>query len=127
MWKAWPCPPGTVLGWVLLMTLWLPMLDYGRSYAPQIARFANHPASPTRLCADLGFEHCPSGCFALAHRLEHRAHCQRCGAMRLAHHRHPYEWQARSNTYAAQWLPVRNVLRPTNRDDQWLVLQRRNP
>ena len=36
-------------------------------------------------------------------------------------------WQASSTAYAAQWLPVRNVLRPTNRDDQWLVLQRRNP
>ena len=27
---------GATLGWLLLMTLWLPLLNYARSYAPQV-------------------------------------------------------------------------------------------
>lgn len=35
IWKSLALPAGgAVLCWVLLMTLWLPMLDYARSYAP---------------------------------------------------------------------------------------------
>ncbi len=38
IWKSLVLPAGgATLGWVLLMTLWLPLLDYGRSYTPQVA------------------------------------------------------------------------------------------
>lgn len=37
IWKSLVLPAGgAVLGWLLLMTLWLPLLDYARSYAPQM-------------------------------------------------------------------------------------------
>lgn len=37
IWKSLVLPAaGTTLCWLLLMTLWLPALDYGRSYAPQM-------------------------------------------------------------------------------------------
>lgn len=39
LWKSLVLPAGgATLGWVLLMTLWLPMLDYARGYAAQISK-----------------------------------------------------------------------------------------
>lgn len=39
MWKSLVLPAGgTALCWLLLMTLWLPMLDFARSYAPLVHR-----------------------------------------------------------------------------------------
>jgi FtsH-binding integral membrane protein len=39
IWKSLALPAGgAVLCWVLLMTLWLPLLDYARSYAPLVRR-----------------------------------------------------------------------------------------
>ncbi|WPB58714.1 hypothetical protein [Xylophilus sp. GOD-11R] len=39
LWKSLVLPAGGAgLGWLLLMTLWLPLLDYARSYAPQVDR-----------------------------------------------------------------------------------------
>jgi 4-amino-4-deoxy-L-arabinose transferase-like glycosyltransferase len=39
MWKSMVLPAGgTALCWLLLMTLWLPMLDFARSYAPLVHR-----------------------------------------------------------------------------------------
>jgi 4-amino-4-deoxy-L-arabinose transferase-like glycosyltransferase len=41
MWKSMVLPAGgTALCWLLLMTLWLPMLDFARSYAPLVRRVA---------------------------------------------------------------------------------------
>lgn len=42
LWKSLVLPAGgTTLSWVLLMTLWLPLLDYARSYAPTSRQIAN--------------------------------------------------------------------------------------
>lgn len=39
LWKSLVLPAaGTTLCWLLLMTLWLPLLDHGRSYAPLITK-----------------------------------------------------------------------------------------
>lgn len=39
LWKSLVLPAsGATLAWLLLMTLWLPLLDYARSYAPQVQR-----------------------------------------------------------------------------------------
>ena len=39
MWKSMVLPAGgTAVCWLLLMTLWLPMLDFARSYAPLVQR-----------------------------------------------------------------------------------------
>jgi 4-amino-4-deoxy-L-arabinose transferase-like glycosyltransferase len=39
LWKSLALPAGgAILCWMLLMTLWLPLLDFGRSYAPLAAR-----------------------------------------------------------------------------------------
>lgn len=42
IWKSLVLPAGgTVLSWLLLMTLWMPLLNYARSYAAQIAKIEN--------------------------------------------------------------------------------------
>ena len=43
LWKSMVLPAGGVaLCWLLAMTLWLPLLDYGRSYRPMVQRIARH-------------------------------------------------------------------------------------
>ena len=43
LWKSLVIPAsGAVTCWVLLTTLWMPILDYARSYAPMIARVQLH-------------------------------------------------------------------------------------
>lgn len=43
LWKSLVLPAsGVALSWLLLMTLWLPLLDYARSYRPLIERVARH-------------------------------------------------------------------------------------
>lgn len=43
LWKSLVLPAGGVaLCWLLLMTLWLPLLDYARSYRPWTERLARH-------------------------------------------------------------------------------------
>lgn len=45
VWKSMVIPAGGVaLCWLLLMTLWLPMLDYSRSLRPWVERLAPHVA-----------------------------------------------------------------------------------
>jgi len=43
LWKSLVLPAsGVALCWLLLMTLWLPLLDYARSYRPWVTRIARH-------------------------------------------------------------------------------------
>lgn len=43
IWKSMVLPAtGVTLCWLLLMTLWLPLLDHGRSYGPLARRLATH-------------------------------------------------------------------------------------
>ena len=43
LWKSMVLPAsGVALCWLLLMTLWLPLLDYARSYRPLVQRISQH-------------------------------------------------------------------------------------
>ena len=45
LWKSMVLPAsGVALCWLLLMTLWLPLLDHARSYRPLVMRIAQHIA-----------------------------------------------------------------------------------
>jgi 4-amino-4-deoxy-L-arabinose transferase-like glycosyltransferase len=49
LWKSLVLPAsGVALCWLLLMTLWLPLLDYARSYRPWVERLARHV--PPKAC-----------------------------------------------------------------------------
>ncbi len=46
LWKSLVLPAsGVALCWLLLMSLWLPLLDYARSYRPLVERIARHVPS----------------------------------------------------------------------------------
>jgi len=48
LWKTLVLPAGgTALCWMLLMTLWLPPIDYARSYEPQIRAVAERVGQPS--------------------------------------------------------------------------------
>lgn len=52
LWKSLVLPAGGVaLCFLLLMTLWLPLLDYARSYRPMMQRVAAHVPSSSLICA----------------------------------------------------------------------------
>ncbi|MEX8502531.1 MAG: hypothetical protein AB3X41_05750 [Leptothrix ochracea] len=55
LWKSLVLPAsGVALSWLLLMTLWLPLLDHARSYRMLIDRVAQHlPAQSCVVAADL--------------------------------------------------------------------------
>jgi len=47
LWKTLVLPAGgAALSWLLVMTLWLPPLDYARSYVPQVRAVAEHVGQP---------------------------------------------------------------------------------
>ena len=47
LWKTLVLPAGgAALCWMLLMTLWLPVLDYARSYAPQVHAISERVGQP---------------------------------------------------------------------------------
>ena len=49
LWKSMVLPAsGVALCWLLVMTLWLPLLDYARSYRPLVERISRHV--PTQAC-----------------------------------------------------------------------------
>jgi 4-amino-4-deoxy-L-arabinose transferase-like glycosyltransferase len=53
IWKSLVLPAsGAALGWLLLTTLWLPLLDYARSYAPQ-ARKLSAALGPNPGCVQM--------------------------------------------------------------------------
>jgi 4-amino-4-deoxy-L-arabinose transferase-like glycosyltransferase len=52
LWKSLVLPAGGVaLCWLLLMTLWLPALDYARSARPFVERLAKHLPADALVCA----------------------------------------------------------------------------
>lgn len=52
LWKSMVLPAaGVALGWLLAMTLWLPALDYARSYRPLLQRVARHVPHDTACIA----------------------------------------------------------------------------
>lgn len=57
LWKSLVLPAaGTTLGWSLLMTLWLPLLDYGRSYTPLVTQIKS-AIGPAQCVQAIGLTH----------------------------------------------------------------------
>ena len=129
IWKSLVLPAGgAALGWVLLMTLWLPLLNYGRSYAPQVAQLRQameHPPNglPLRI-----------GDCVTAHGLDQpliAALAYHGGLdMRAADDAAQCRWAIANPTadplqaLALQaWEPIATVTRPTDRRDQLTILR----
>ena len=132
LWKSLILPAGgTTLAWLLLMTLWLPLLDYGRSYAPQVA-LAVRAIEQSKDASDTPDDACvinyglsPSAVAALTYH----------GALTVAT---PLQvglcrWVIADEAAfppvaqalpPSQWRQVATAVRPTDRSDRWIVLRR---
>lgn len=120
LWKSLVLPAsGATLGWLLVMTLWLPLLDYGRSFAPQVAG----------VTAALGRQ---PGCVA-GHGLSRAqiAALQYHGGLGMADagQHASCDWlvadaSARPRPDPQRWQLMASVSRPTERNDRLLVLRR---
>jgi len=121
LWKSLVLPAGGVaLCWLLLMTLWLPLLNYARSYRPWVHRVAE--LVPRGQCV-----HAPSLSRSQLAALEVS------GAWRVftAPTAEPCEWLLVSAPISADplpprpgWQPVGRANRPTDRDESILVYRR---
>lgn len=128
LWKSLALPAGgTALCWLLLMTLWLPALDYGRSYAPQMQQVvrAVEPAACVQLHGLGAAQRAALRIYGGWPQFEATdAQAPRCPWMltearlqRLL----PYLLDMRV------WRPARFVQRPVGRDERWLLLRRVPP
>jgi hypothetical protein len=121
LWKSLVLPAGGVaLLWLLLMTLWLPLLDYARSNRPWVERLAAH--IPAGACIDAtGYPRTAVasleqyGRWRVSARGSPAADC----AIRLQQER-----RGEAARVPAGWEVAARVRRPTDRDELTLVLRR---
>lgn len=123
LWKSLVLPAsGVALIWLLVMSLWLPVLDYARSYRPQVRQIARHvPASTS--CIN-GFELPRPMLAALTYfgryhvDATERAEVSRCSYwVRL-------ERRGRPLPVPEGWALVARERRPTDRDEITAILRR---
>jgi hypothetical protein len=123
LWKSLVLPAGGVaLAWLLLMTLWLPLLDYARSNRPWVARIAPHV--PAGACvAATGYSRAAVASLEQFGRWRvdalpgAKAGC----SVRLRQVR-----RGESVPIPDGWELAARVRRPTDRDETTLVLRRRS-
>ena len=121
LWKSLVLPAGGVaLAWLLLMTLWLPLLDYARSNRPWVARIAPHV--PAGACIDAaGSTRAAVAALEQYGRWRVEAGAARSGkcTVRLLQER-----RGHATPIPAGWQLAARVRRPTDRDEFTLVLRR---
>lgn len=139
IWKSLVLPAsGATLGWLLLMTLWLPLLNYARSYAPQTAELLQRMPGVQQNCAQTyGLSRAQMAAFqyhgglALQPVAENKAPTSRSKDSPTQSLRCPWllvdiaSWPAPADVLnAEEWVPVATVPRPTDKNDQVLLFKR---
>lgn len=121
LWKSLVLPAGGVaLNWLLLMTLWLPVLDHARSYRPLVARIARHV--PVKDCI-----HARNLSRAQLAALEVLGGWQ----VETTYDERACRWMLVSLPFAQTldtppgWELVRRERRPTDRDESMLIYRRK--
>ncbi|QXL85862.1 hypothetical protein KUD94_08170 [Comamonas sp. NLF-1-9] len=133
IWKSLALPAGgAALGWVLLMTLWLPLLDYGRSYAPQV-RLLREAVDKVEPGSRLRAGDCVAG-YGLDQPLVAAlryygqlpmATPEQAPTCRWAIVDPDGDWAAGQVFADAEWQQAAIVTRPTDRRDQLVLMLRR--
>ena len=125
IWKSLVLPAGgAALGWVLLMTLWLPLLDFARSYVPQMRNVTAIIGQPE--CAEI---------YALSRgqitALQHHGQL----TLRHAGTQAQCPWLIVDETHitqdtaidSGQWTFVASATRPADKNDNLLLYRRTAP
>ncbi|GAA4420520.1 hypothetical protein GCM10023090_08210 [Acidovorax lacteus] len=130
LWKSLVLPAsGATLGWLLLLTLWLPLLDFARSYQPQMQAIGALLAPQSGCVHPIGLSR--SQIAAIEYHLDRTvmtptpdADCPWALADRNL-------WQQMLQTdrtpVAANWSQIAVVPRPTDKTDHIVVLRRVSP
>ena len=123
IWKSLALPAGgAVLCWSLLMTLWLPALDYGRSYRPQMQ--ALRALVPSATCLNsyqlrapqiAALQHYLGDWLGQPHLLRDLGSDARCEYTIVSGEAHS-SWLV--DLRARDWQLLGAVRRPTDRDDR---------
>ena len=110
LWKSLALPAGGVaLGWLLVMSLLLPPLDYARSLAPLVSRLK------VRMPPDVSCLAAPGQSLPTLAALEWHGGWQVLGQARLATTGCPYAVLSAGQPMPAGWMAVAQVKRPTDR------------
>ena len=124
IWKSLVLPAGgAALCWLLLMTLWLPVLDYARSYAP-VVRGVTQAMTHGGCVEELGLNRGQVAAFRFHGRLDLRTarHTPACPWLVVASDLQPI---APIALEMRRWDLVATVRRPTDAKDNVLLYQRR--
>ena len=124
IWKSLVLPAGgTVLCWLLLTTVWLPALDYARSYAPQMQRLV-HALGAAPGCVQVGGVGRPQAAALLYHtqlRLVAARPTSACRWLVVD----ADNWPGRvPGVVPREWQLAARIVRPTDKDDALLLLRR---
>ena len=115
---------GATLGWLLLLTLWLPLLNYARSYAPQVqnvVRLMNN--APQGCVQTYGLSRGQIAAFQYhgGMNLQAAAPQARCDWLLVDLN----AWPAPPGiAKTSDWAEVAIVPRPTDKNDQLVLLRR---
>jgi hypothetical protein len=122
LWKSLVLPAGGVaLCWLLLMTLWLPLLDYARSYRPVIERIV--AVVPREGCV-AALELPPSQIAALEHVGRYRVDAASSPARTDCRWLLAAETATRLSDPGPRWQRVGRERRPTDREDFTAIYRR---
>jgi hypothetical protein len=121
LWKSMVLPAGGVaLAWLLLMTLWLPLLDYARSNRPWVERIATYV--PPGACIDApDYSRTQVASLEQYGRWRVQASANRSGACPILLRQEPSDQPLAA---PAGWAVAARVRRPTDRDEVTAVLRR---
>jgi hypothetical protein len=124
IWKSLVLPAGgTVLCWLLLTTVWLPALDYARSYAPQMQRLV-HAIGTAPGCvqvAGVGRSQVAALLYHTRLQLEAARPASACRWLVVD----PDNWPRHTDGVdGRQWQLAARIVRPTDKDDALLLLRR---
>jgi hypothetical protein len=122
LWKSLVLPAsGVALCWLLLMTLWLPLLDYARSYRTLIVRIARHvPRDACISAVDL-----PRGqLVALEHMGGWRVDALTVPAASGCEFMLRLEQRDRPKPAPDGWVLIAKERRPNDRDEQTAIYRR---
>lgn len=129
IWKSLVLPAGgATLGWLLISTLWMPLLDHARSYAPQMEQIATRLGSASER-ADCALTYGLGRAQIAALRYYTRLDTQ------LLRQSRPGQCQwlvvdadrwadPHSQPLRTQWTEVARVARPTERKEALVLLRR---
>jgi hypothetical protein len=120
IWKSLVLPAsGATLGWLLLMTLWLPLLDYGRAFAPQMERVSAivNGANAGGCVAGYGLNRAQTAALIFHAGLD----------MTPAARSRACDWavgDSAARPPPGHWRVAGSAVRPTDRTDKLLILRR---